>query len=184
MEPRKPSHEPEAEEAVQSDHQRRGLGSDRGTNVRRRFARFPAPGQLGQPGPADDLDRDAEGRGGGDEEQEEAVVAGLFFLYFFFLNEKTSEFFFRSLMVSSTLPLAHFSLPSDNFKNLTPTHCPTQGQWWSNRSTQLSQIAQCEHLGGRWWQQVEHHLDETTAPVCGTVTCRLGGLWKAGDGGT
>ena len=31
----------------------------------------------------------------------------------------------------------------------SPMQLPTQGQWWSNLRTQLSQIAQCEQRGGR-----------------------------------
>lgn len=89
-------------------------------------------------------------------------------------------FFFFSLSLSFSLKKRKKKKASNS--SLTPTHCPTQGQWWSNRSTQLSQIAQCEHRGGLWWQQVEHHLDETTAPVAGTVTCRFGGLENAGGG--
>ena len=80
MEAGEPPHEPEPEEAVEGQHQRRGLGADGRADVRRRF--FPgflpaAPGQPREPSPADDLDGDAQGRGGGDEEQEEAVVSGL-----------------------------------------------------------------------------------------------------------
>ena len=36
-------------------------------------------------------------------------------------------------------------------------HVPTQGQWWSKRSTQLSHVAQCFDRGGRGTAQVAHH---------------------------
>jgi len=36
-------------------------------------------------------------------------------------------------------------------------HVPVQGQWWSNKSTQLSQAAQCLDRGGRGTQHVAHH---------------------------
>ena len=44
----------------------------------------------------------------------------------------------------------------------SPTQVPTQGQWWSNLLTQLSQTAQWEQRGGRKWWQVVHHLVVTS----------------------
>ena len=105
MEAGEPADEPEPEEAVEGDHQRRGLGADGGPDVRRRLPGPPAPGELGQPSPADDLDRDAEGRGGGDEEQEEAVVAGLGCL-FCVIGKTSDECFFCFFSLSLSPPLS------------------------------------------------------------------------------
>ncbi len=51
-----------------------------------------------------------------------------------------------------------------------PTQVPTQGQWWSNFSTQLSQTAQWEQRGGLQWLQVVHHLVWITKPL---IWCSL-----------
>jgi hypothetical protein len=47
-------------------------------------------------------------------------------------------------------------------------HCPTHGQWWSNRSTQLLHIEQWEHLGGRKTIQVSQYFTFTSDPL--TIT--------------
>lgn len=47
-------------------------------------------------------------------------------------------------------------------------HWPTQGQWWSKRSTQLLQIEQCEHRGGLYSMQVSQYLTFTMTPF--TIT--------------
>lgn len=43
-------------------------------------------------------------------------------------------------------------------------HWPTQGQWWSKRSTQLLQIEQWEQRGGRYSMQVSQYLTFTVTP--------------------
>ena len=45
-----------------------------------------------------------------------------------------------------------------------PTHCPTHGQWWSKRSTQLLHIEQWEHRGGRYNMHVWQYFTFTTIP--------------------
>ena len=93
MEAREPADEPEPEEAVQSDDESGGLGADGGADVRGGFSPWlSAARQASEPGPADDLDGDAEGRGRGDEEQEEAVVPGLRKCFFLLLLKKLSFF--------------------------------------------------------------------------------------------
>lgn len=53
-------------------------------------------------------------------------------------------------------------------KLTNPMHWPTQGQWWSKRSTQLLQIEQCEHRGGLYSMQVSQYLTFTMTPF--TIT--------------
>lgn len=59
-----------------------------------------------------------------------------------------------------------------------PMHWPTQGQWWSNRSTQLSHMEQWEHRGGRYSMHVSQYLTLTGMPFTMTSlvrgNCRLG----------
>ena len=52
-------------------------------------------------------------------------------------------------------------------------HWPTQGQWWSKRSTQLLQTEQCEQRGGRYSMHVWQYFTFTTTPF--TYTSRVGG---------
>lgn len=54
-----------------------------------------------------------------------------------------------------------------------PIHWPTQGQWWSKRSTQLLQMEQWEHLGGLYSMQVWQYLTLMTTPP--TMTSLVGG---------
>lgn len=69
--------------------------------------------------------------------------------------------------------------PSENYTTVLstfPMHWPTQGQWWSKRSTQLLQIEQWEHLGGRYNMHVWQYLTLTTTPF--TRMSFVGGkLW-------
>lgn len=65
-----------------------------------------------------------------------------------------------------------------------PIHCPTHGQWWSNRSTQLLHIEQWEHRGGRYSMHVWQYLTLTTIPLTTTsfVRGKLGApLWLDGQ---
>lgn len=59
-----------------------------------------------------------------------------------------------------------------------PMHCPTQGQWWSKRSTQLLQMEQCEQRGGRYSMQVSQYLTLTGRPL--TITSLVRGNWRLG----
>lgn len=64
----------------------------------------------------------------------------------------------------------------------SPMHCPTHGQWWSKRSTQLLQIEQCEHRGGRYSMQVSQYFVFTVIPLTTTSLTRgsrRGGVWFA-----
>lgn len=49
-----------------------------------------------------------------------------------------------------------------------PMHCPTHGQWWSKRSTQLLHIEQWEHRGGRYSMHVWQYFIFTTIPLIHT----------------
>lgn len=65
-------------------------------------------------------------------------------------------------------------------------HWPTQGQWWSKRSTQLLQIEQWEHLGGRYSIHVWQYLTLTEMPL--TRTSLVSGkpaepCWPPGQSG-
>ena len=55
-------------------------------------------------------------------------------------------------------------------KGNPPTQLPTQGQWWSNLSTQLSQIEQWEARGGLKILQVKQYFSFTDCPF----TCKCG----------
>lgn len=62
-----------------------------------------------------------------------------------------------------------------------PMHWPTQGQWWSNLSTQLSHTEQCEQRGGRYNLQVSQYFTFTTIRPSITTsfvrgTCGIG-VW-------
>ena len=46
-------------------------------------------------------------------------------------------------------------------KHTIPMHWPTQGQWWSNRSTQLLHMEQCEQRGGRYNMHVSQYFTLT-----------------------
>ena len=59
------------------------------------------------------------------------------------------------------------------------TQLPTQGQWWSNLSTQLSQMEQCEARGGRNILQVKQNLSLTVCPLTCTSLVLGGGLYAA-----
>lgn len=60
----------------------------------------------------------------------------------------------------------------------SPIHCPTQGQWWSKCSTQLSQIEQCEQRGGLYSIQVSQYLTFTVIPLITTSFDRgKRGVW-------
>lgn len=59
-----------------------------------------------------------------------------------------------------------------------PIHWPTQGQWWSNRSTQLLQMEQWEHRGGRYNIHVSQYLTLTCIPL--TVTSLVRGNCRPG----
>lgn len=58
-------------------------------------------------------------------------------------------------------------------KLTNPIHCPTQGQWWSNRSTQLLQIEQWEQRGGLYSIHVSQYLTFTVTPL--TITSFMRG---------
>ena len=61
-------------------------------------------------------------------------------------------------------------------------HCPTQGQWWSKRSTQLLQIEQWEQRGGLYNMQVSQYFVFTVIPLTTTSFTRgkrTGGVWLA-----
>lgn len=53
-------------------------------------------------------------------------------------------------------------------QHTNPMHWPTQGQWWSKRSTQLLQMEQWEQRGGRYNMQVSQYFTLTGRPL--TVT--------------
>ena len=54
----------------------------------------------------------------------------------------------------------------------SPTQLPTQGQWWSNLSTQLSHIEQWEARGGLKILQVKQYFSFTDCPF--TCKCAKG----------
>ena len=61
-------------------------------------------------------------------------------------------------------------------------HWPTQGQWWSNRSTQLLQTEQWEQRGGLYSMQVSQYLTFTVIPFTTTSFIRGNrscGVWPA-----
>ena len=51
----------------------------------------------------------------------------------------------------------------------SPTQLPTQGQWWSNLSTQLSHMEQWEALGGRKILHVKQYFSFTDCPFTWNV---------------
>lgn len=53
-----------------------------------------------------------------------------------------------------------------------PMHCPTHGQWWSKRSTQLLQMEQCEQRGGLYNMQVSQYFIFTATPFTMTSLVR------------
>jgi hypothetical protein len=64
----------------------------------------------------------------------------------------------------------------------SPMHCPTHGQWWSKRSTQLLQIEQCEQRGGQYNMQVSQYFVFMVVPFTSTSLTqgrRKGGVWFA-----
>lgn len=52
----------------------------------------------------------------------------------------------------------------------------TQGQWWSNLSTQLSHKLQCDALGGLNILQVKQYFNLIACPLTNTSLVRGGGL--------
>ena len=63
-------------------------------------------------------------------------------------------------------------------EHTSPMHWPTQGQWWSKRSTQLLQMEQWEQRGGRYSMQVSQYFTLTGWPL--TVTSFVRGNWRLG----
>lgn len=57
-----------------------------------------------------------------------------------------------------------------------PTQLPTQGQWWSKRSTQLSQMEQCVARGGRYRLHVSQNFTRCFTPFTDTF-CVDGGFF-------
>lgn len=74
----------------------------------------------------------------------------------------------------------HPVAPANKLPQITtcPMHCPTQGQWWSNRSTQLLHIEQCEHRGGRYSMHVSQYFVFTDTPF--TITSFVRGSRSRG----
>ncbi len=58
-------------------------------------------------------------------------------------------------------------------KHTWPMHCPTQGQWWSKRRTQLLQMEQWEQRGGRYSMHVSQYFVFTDTPF--TITSLVRG---------
>jgi hypothetical protein len=82
-------------------------------------------------------------------------------------------------MNSKTGFLSHKCLVN---KLTSPMHCPTHGQWWSKRSTQLLQIEQWEQRGGLYNMQVSQYFVFTVIPLTTTSFTRgkrMGGVWLA-----
>ena len=86
-------------------------------------------GDVDQPHPAEGVHQAIQQGGDDQEGHEEAVVA---------LRASLSDRRTRRQRGAAAGP-----------RLTSPMQLPTQGQWWSNLRVQLSQMAQCEHRGGR-----------------------------------
>lgn len=81
---------------------------------------------------------------------------------------KLGIFYLRNDILSLFPWNAKFITWFQYFSFTFPMHCPTHGQWWSKRSTQLLQMEQCEHRGGRKTIQVSQYFTFTGIPF--TIT--------------